>query len=177
MSLSEVKEYSLSDGDIKKLLPGIKIWTYPQLQNLKNIDMMFDKKGRAIVLHLIDSPNSGHWTCLIKKPTGIEFFDPYGDKPADQLDTVPKDKLVELDESEPFLMNLLKGSGHKVIYNGRQFQKWNTAKQDTSTCGRWCITRLLYAPKTLDEFSKIVDSAKMSPDDFVSGLTYNWLKK
>ena len=175
MGLFEVRQYPLSDKDLKELLgDNIKIITYPMLKNMQSIDECFDDMGRCILLFLTTSPTSGHWCCLLKKPTGIEFFDPYGEAPEDQKDFIPKSMLETLDESRPDLSNLLKASGVPVVYNKKQLQK---DSMSISTCGRHCTVRCLYAPYTLDKYISIIKKSGLSPDDFVTGITYRKLGK
>lgn len=175
MSLKEIKDYSLSDGDIRKILGSdIKIFTYPQLKQFRNISSLFDDKGRCIVLYLTNSETSGHWCCLLNKGDHIEFFDPYGEAPDDVVDGLPKSRMEQLDMDSPYLTRLMKASGLPVYYNTHSFQK---EKDGINTCGRWCVVRCFYAPYSLEKFKGIVDSSGMSGDDFVAALTANWLRK
>jgi len=175
MSLFEVKQYPLSDRAIRELLgDNIKIITYPMLKNMQSIDECFDDLGRCILLFLTTSPTSGHWCCLLKKPTGIEFFDPYGEAPEDQKDYIPKQMLQILDEMRPDLSNLLKASGVPVSYNKTQLQK---ESMNVSTCGRHCIVRCMYAPYSMNKYVSIIKKSGLSPDDFVTGITYRKLGK
>jgi hypothetical protein len=175
MSLKEAKNYPLSDEDIRKILgPDIKIITYPELAQMSSIDQCFDDKGRCILLFLTSSPTAGHWCCLLNKEDGIHFFDPYGEKPEEQFDGLPQSRLEQLDEGQPFLTKLLRGSGLPVFYNTHDFQK---DRADISTCGRHCVARCLYAPYSTEKYKSIIDRSKLSPDDFVVGLTYDKLRK
>ncbi len=173
--IGEVKDYPLSDGDIRKILGNdIKIWTYPELKSVSDISKVFDPKGRAIILFLTQSPTEGHWCCLLNKQKGIEFFDPYGDPPQGILQEIPKPLRDNLDMNQPYLTNLLRKSGRPIFYNDYPFQK---DKKNINTCGRHCVVRCLYAPYSLEKYKSIIDKSKMSPDDFVSALTANMLGK
>ena len=173
--INEVKDYPLSDGDIRQILgDDIKILTYPDLGKLSNWKQMFDSKGRSIILFLTMSPTEGHWCCLLNKEKGIEFFDPYGEKPGEVLEDLPKAKLEALDQTQPYLTRLLRQSGRPVFYNTHPFQK---DKAGINTCGRWCVARCLYAPNSLEYFKSVIDKSGMSPDDFVGALTANALGK
>jgi len=173
--ISELKDYALSDADIRQLLgDDIAIHTYPELQDMESIDELFDSKGRAILLWLTNSPTEGHWTCLMRKKKGIMFWDPYGDPPGDQLEDFSEARLKALDQDGPFLMKLLKESGRSIYYNSHQYQK---LKDGYNTCGRWCVARLLYAPKSEEYFKKVVDKSGMEPDTFVAALIANYLGK
>lgn len=174
MSLDEVKEYALSDGDIRAILgKDTSVISYPQLKNFNDIDECFDNKGRCIILFLTTSPTSGHWCALLRKPDHIEFFDPYGGTPYD-VKGFAKGRLEELDEKQPYLSDLMRQKGLPVYYNTHQFQKDNTS---VSTCGRHCVVRSLYSSYPLEKYKKIIDGSGMSADDFVSGLTYDKLRK
>lgn len=173
--LNEVKDYPLSDGDIKKILGSdIKILTYPEVGKLTNADQLFDPHGRCIILFLTQGPTEGHWCCLLNKKKGIEFFDPYGDPPNGVIDDIPEQNKEALDMNKSYLTNLLKKSGRPVFYNAHAFQQ---DKQNINTCGRHCVVRCLYAPYSLEKYASIIKKSGMSPDNFVSALTANMLGK
>jgi len=175
MSLEEVKDYPLSDADIRNVLGrDISILTYPDLAQMNSIDECFDAKGRCILLFLTSSPTEGHWCCLLNKPDGIHFFDPYGDTPEKQLKGISKSRLEELNERQPYLTELFRASGRPVFYNTHDFQKESSS---INTCGRHCVVRCLYAPYSLKKYKSIIDGSGMCADDFVSGLTYDKLRK
>jgi hypothetical protein len=176
MSIKKVKSYPLGDDDIRKILgDDIKIWNYPQLQNLSDIREMFDDKGRAILLFPNISPTAGHWTALMNRKNGIEFYDPYGDAPdTEQRGGISKMRLEQMDIEKPFLTKLLRASGRPVFYNNHAFQ---SSSPSVATCGRHCVVRLLYAPYSLDKYGGIIKKSGMTADDFVSGLTYDKLRK
>lgn len=169
VGLGKIKDYPLSDADIRRILgKDIKIITYPDLANMRSIDEAFDGKGRCIMLYLTQSETSGHWVCMLRKADGIEFFDPYGEPPEKALHSITPEEREAYGEAEPYLTNLLKASGMKVIYNTYPFQK---DKSNVNTCGRHSVVRCLYAPYTLKKYKAVMDSSGMTPDDFVSALT------
>lgn len=173
--VNEVREYPLSDGDIRHLLgDDISILTYPELAKKRSLNECFDKKGRCIILFLTEDEHTGHWCCMLRKKKGIEFFDPYGDPPEDQFDKVPKSRLEAMNEDEPYLTNLMRGAGVPIYYNTHAFQK---TKRNLNTCGRHCVARLMYGNKSLSQYKSIIDKSTLCPDDFVSGLTYLKLEK
>jgi len=173
--LERVPQYALSDSDLRELLGNdIPIIPYPELKNVSDIDDVFDEKGRCMILFLNSSPTSGHWCCMIRRPDSIEFFDPYGESPNHVVDDVPMPFLKKLDMDKPYLTKLLRAKGLPVYYNNCQFQKDN---RSIATCGRHCAVRLFYAPYSLPEYYSIVEKSKMSPDLFVSGVTYKKIGK
>ena len=175
IGMGELRDYPLSDSDIRKILGNdISIVTYPQLNNVKNISQIFDRKGRCILLYLTQSETAGHWVCLLSKPDGIHYFDSYGEAPEKAKKGADPALLEKLDEDEPRLLQLMKASGKPVYYNTHDYQQDNPS---VNTCGRWCCVRCLYASYDDNEFHKAVKSSGMSGDNFVSALTANWIKK
>lgn len=181
MNLSEIKEYAISDKDINDLLePDTKIITYPAFGLMKSIDEAFDVLGRCVFLFLTKSHTSGHWICMFKRNNNtIEYFDSYGEKPEEQRKWLTQDMLEELDQSQPYLLNLLKKSGYKVYYNTYPFQSDRDA---INTCGKWCLTRLICKDLSNKEFYNFVVSDMKkhklkSMDDWVAVWIYEMLGK
>lgn len=167
----ELKSYSLSNDDINRILqPKTNILVYPDFAKMDSIDEAFDELGRCIFLFLTESERVGHWVCMYKKDNCIYYFDSYGEKPEAQRSWLTEEQLVELGEGHPYLMDLLKKSGKKVYYSTYQYQKETPS---ISTCGRWCVLRLLCKELNDVEFYNVVkDDMKKnnidSYDKFVS---------
>jgi hypothetical protein len=104
----------------------------------------------------------------------IEFFDPYGDKPEAQKKGLGRNRLEEYDIEKPELTRLLRQSGLPVYYNHHGFQ---SESPNVATCGRHSAVRLYYGDKTLDDYDRIIEESGLSPDDFVSGVTFKTLRK
>jgi len=173
--LGKIKDYPLSDGDIRKILgDNIRIITYPDLAKMRNIREAFDDKGRCIMLYLTESETSGHWVCMLNRKNQIEYFDPYGEPPEYALKTLSPEERIQYGEDQPYLTQLLKASGKLVYYNKFDFQK---ESNNINTCGRHSVVRCMYAPYSLEKYKKIIDSSGMSPDNFVSALTAEKLGK
>ena len=174
--MEEVKEYSLTNDDIQRILdPDTNIITYPQFHSMNDIDECFDSLGRCIFLFLTTSPTSGHWICMFKRTNNtIEYFDSYGEKPEAQRSWLTKDQLEGLGQSERSLWNLLKKSGYKVFYNTFPYQK---NRDDINTCGRWCVARLVCKDMSNLQFFNLVKSSGQAPDDWVASFTHDILGK
>lgn len=174
---AEVKAYALSETDMRKVIPTLKIIAYPDLLNASNIDEVLDEKGRLMLLYLTENEATGHWVCLLKlrdKPI-IEYFDPYGGYKADgEKKWISKEKQQQFGQDTDHLTKLLKASPYKIKSNAIQFQK---EVGDNNTCGRHCLTRLYLKHLDLKDYTKLLKSTGMSPDDFVSGFTYNLIGK
>ena len=170
----EILEYPLSDSDIKKILPGLNVISYPELNDMTHIDQAFDRDGRCMILYLTEDEHTGHWVCMIKKGNNIEYFDPYGGyKPDGESKWLSKDKLEELDQDYPTLTKLIRDSKYNLRSNPYKFQK---DKNDIATCGRHCVSRLYFRKLSLEQYKKQIDDFGTSPDEYVSAFTFRWLK-
>ena len=165
--------YALHGNDILKVFDGkIKIVVYSDLPQYKNIDQLLDPYGRVIILYETNDIDNGHYTCLFRNDKGINYFDPYGmylEKPLDYFG----DGVRELTGSdENFLNRLLYQDKYKVYYNNHRLQE---LKSGISTCGRWCIVRMIYPNIDEDEFYRIFKSASddsgISMDKIVTDIT------
>jgi hypothetical protein len=170
----EIRQYPLSDGDILSILPELKIISYPELNDMSDIEEAFDAYGRCLILYLTEDEHTGHWVCMIKKHKTIEYFDPYGKyRPDEEREWLSKDKLVQLGQYQPVLTELLQRSRYKILVNPYHFQK---DKGDIATCGRHCVTRLYHREISLSKYNKMIQESGLTPDDFVSAFTYRVLK-
>lgn len=174
--LRKIKAYAISNDDIDAVLdPDTKVFPYPDFGRMSHIDEAFDKLGRCIFLFLTESEASGHWVCMFKRGKNtIEYFDSYGEKPEAQRDWITEEQLERLGEGVPYLWDLLKKSGYRVYYNTHQYQ---TNRADISTCGRWCLARIICKDMSNLDFYTMVKKSGYSPDDWVALFTYEMLGK
>jgi hypothetical protein len=175
----KIKSYSLGDGDIREMIPTLKILRYPQLLEYDNIEDALDEKGRLLILYLTESEHSGHWVSLLKQKRNgeeyIEYFDPYGKyKPDEESSWLTKNELREYQQDTKYLTKLLRKSGLKITYNKAPFQ---SEERNINTCGRHCTARLYYKHLSLPQYTKMLQKSGMSPDDFVSKFTYGLIGK
>jgi hypothetical protein len=189
--INDIKAYALTNDDIQKVLePETRILTYPQFGTMRHIDDAFDSLGRCIFLFLTESESSGHWICMwkgadksssgagrsrpAKKGKTIHYWDSYGMPPGGSRSWLTPEKLAELNESEPYLEHLLANSGYRVVVNRNKYQK---EKDGISTCGRWCLTRLVMKDHDERTFKQLIKQSKMAPDDFVAVFVADMLGK
>lgn len=173
--MEEAKNYALSDGDIKQLLGGnIKITTYPDLDKVSDIREIFDNQGRAILFFPQSSEQEGHWTALIKDGHTIEFFDPYGERPDAQKNSLSDSKLEQMRMKEPMLHDLLTNSPCNVVFNKVQLQKLQNC---VNTCGRHAVCRLKHYKMPIRKYREMIYRTGENPDDFVVNETYKSLGK
>jgi hypothetical protein len=169
----EVRSYPLGEDDVKKIIPTLKVLSYPELLKATHIDQVLDDKGRLLLLYLTIDKSTGHWVCLLKRRNTdfIEYFDPYGNfKPDGESKWLSAQKLKEFGQASHHLTKLLESSPYEVKSNAYPFQEDRT---DMNTCGRHCVTRLYLKHLSLPEYIKLIESTGLSADDFVSGFTYN----
>jgi hypothetical protein len=121
---------------------NVVIKGYDELHPNMNLDQLFDGTDALIILYLIQGQNSGHWCCMLRKKKNIEFFDSYGKK----LDY----SLKYNDDRLPIISEiLLKNGVSRVENNVYPFQK---ADDRVSTCGRYCVWRVMNKDLSLEEF-------------------------
>lgn len=175
--MPEIESYSLSETDIQKMIPTLKIIAYTSLLKAQTIDDVLDPKGRLMLLYLTENHSTGHWVCLLKYKNSniIEYFDPYGNyEPDGESEWLTPQKLKELGQASKKLTQLLKESPYEVKSNAFPFQK---DKMNMNTCGRHCTTRLYFKHLELPDYIKLVESTELPPDTFVSAFTFNLIGK
>lgn len=173
-------DYSLSNEDINKVLEPhpTNIITYPMLHDVDDIDEIFDDKGRCIMLYPLESKYSGHWVAIMRHPNNIiEYFDSYSSKPDTEKNWISEKKQDALNIQADKLTELLKKEyrgGAKIIYNPYKLQR---DKDNINTCGRHACSRLAFKDLTLKQYRDMIKLTGLTPDQFVTRLTYEILNK
>jgi hypothetical protein len=175
--MPDIESYSLSETDIRKMIPTLKVVAYPDLLEAQSIDEVLDDKGRLMLLYLTENKNTGHWVCLLnyRNTNIIEYFDPYGNfRPDGESKWLTKSQLKEFGQATKKLTQLLNASKYEIKSNAFPFQK---DKLNMNTCGRHCTTRLYFKNLILPDYIKLVKSTGLTPDDFVCAFTFNLIGK
>jgi hypothetical protein len=174
--MEEAKGYALSNTDINDILqPDTNILTYPELRGHNRIDTIFDSLGRCILLYPLEAENNGHWVCLWKKDNVINYFDPYGLPIEEPKEWISQNRNVMMGQGFNYLTELLKKSGCEVYYNTFSYQKMDN---DTATCGKWCVARLVCKDMTARQFyNTVMKFKKGSPDNFAIRFVYDYIGK
>jgi hypothetical protein len=145
---------------------GLKVMTYPQLQNYNHIDDVFGSK-EGIALLFMTNPDYGHWTLLTKQNGGIEFFDSYGNFPSDLIKKINKNSTIAGQEY-PKLTELLLRSRYRLSVNTKKLQR----KGETiASCGRYVILRYNNRNMKLNDFIGMLKTIKGGTDKAVTLLT------
>jgi len=79
--IKQVMRKPLSETDIKTILGDCKILTYPQLAKYNSLDELLPRPYDFVIILLLETPISCHWTSLIRNSLKFEFFDTYGNAP------------------------------------------------------------------------------------------------
>ena len=130
--IKQVIRKPLSDQNLKDILGSdVKIITYPDLAKYSNRDELLPRAYDFVILLLLETPQSGHWTSLIRYGSQVEYFDSYGNPHDNDLThwLTPLQRL-KLGESKKDLSYLLQGRTY--IHNKVKFQHM---KQGINTCG------------------------------------------
>ena len=163
------KGISLSDLDVLNLVDNkAKVLLYKELSKFNTLDELLEPYGSVFILYET-KPNYGHWTCLWRRNSNtINFFDPYGIFPDEELYWNDEYTRKYLDQNIPFLSYLLINSPYKNLeFNDHDYQHEST---NINTCGRWCALRILLRNWSPEQFEKVFGYVK-NPDDLVTLIT------
>ena len=160
--LDEIVDKPMGDNTIREILPKCPIVLYNELKKYPHINQLLPKVGSYAIILYQDSPHSGHWTAVLR-PTDnqIEYFDSYGKCPDEPLSWSSPEKQNQLGIHAPYLSNLLKASGKKLVWNKKKFQKDNDP--EISTCGRHCCFRIQMMKNrgyNIHQYQKMLEAVK-----------------
>lgn len=169
---NNIKKYidtALSNRDITRMLGGkCNIVLYPDLHKYSDIDQLLYPYDACVILYC-NKRNYGHWCCVFKiDDDDIEFFDPYGMFPDDEIKFIPAHFRNISNQNYTHLTALLLDSPYQVHYNNYKLQKY---KNDVKTCGRHCVVRILNKHLTIDEYVQLFNGK--DPDQIVTIYTMN----
>ena len=170
--MNQIIRKPLSDADLKTILGSeTRIITYPELAKYNSLDELLPKQYDFVIILLLETPQSGHWTSLIRYGSQVEYFDSYGNPPDYDLShwLTPLQRL-KLGESKKYLTSLLQGRNY--IYNNMKYQQM---KPNINTCGSHVAYRchkFKTASFTLRDYQQHVYNAckvnGLTPDELVA---------
>lgn len=159
----EARGVMLSDGDLRMLLPGVPIMSYPQLAiHTGSLRDAMDARGRLLLFLPVRDERTGHWVAVMWRRGAYHYFDPYG-LPLDAARAYAADpRRVGVDR--PLLERLLLREGRPVVESRVRFQR---QRQDITTCGAWCVLRLMHASLSDSKFARMIAAqlAALSPEE------------
>jgi len=130
-----------SDDIVQKV--GCKFILYENMRNVKDINELL-----PYTLILYELAKVGHFCCVFENKEGINFFDPLGMKPDEELMGAGEHAINDLGHDFTYLIRLLGNSNKPIIYNNYKLQA-----HSTSTCGDWCGVRMVCRGLYCDEFA------------------------
>lgn len=173
----EIMYSPTSREDLEYMLDNqVHIVSYQELLTFNTLDDLLEDYGAAIILYPNAGTNVGHWCCIFFMPGTdiIQFFDPYGVYPDDQLDdfNYDSDTIHKRTQFPPKILELLLDTPYRVRYNEFPLQNLSLA---ANTCGLWCVFRLKNRSLTEEQFKKLFYDVpvnkNISPDLALSRLT------
>jgi len=150
---------------ILKKVPSCRFLPYEEMSKITSIDQLLPK---TLILYQLDK--IGHFCGLMSLNNGnIQFFDPFGLYPDDQLDLVNPKYHHYMKSPMKYLLSLMEKSQRPVVYNEYRLQS-----RTTSVCGAWVALRLTYPNLTSDEFAQpFLPYKKVMRDMIVSELFWD----
>jgi hypothetical protein len=177
--MRKLKAQSMSDDDIHKILPGIPLTLYSDLDDCTYGNLV-DNRGRGMVLFVQSETAdtiAGHWLGLCRLPSGsVLVFDPYGGKQDPwylNSTWISGRAQKRFDEESPQLARVIQKSGLNVTFNPTRYQK---DAANINTCGRHCIVRLLHDHLSNDAYGEWMRAQDSDPDTVVTEITEELLK-
>lgn len=165
--MKQIKSYSFSDKDMMKLVDNeANLVTYPQIKKYQTLDQLLGKHRACIILYL-QKKSYGHWCCIFERDDEqglINFFDPYGYFPDDELKFNKQNKNHELGQKMPYLSILMlkDQNRYKYVYNPYRIQ---TLTDQNNICGRAVGLRLNFRELSDKDFFDLLTKNKAYDKD------------
>jgi hypothetical protein len=106
----------------------------------------------------------GHWVCVFRNKNGnTEIFDSFGTFPDGTLKDINPDFRKETNQAYKHLTSLLVKGGQPVEYNDKKLQS-----NVSSTCGRWCVYRMMRNDLTIEQFQNLFKGIKNKDNKIIS---------
>jgi hypothetical protein len=144
--MSDLTHSPLNNGEIQQKI-GCKFILYENMDDVKDVRQLL-----PMTLILYQLARVGHFCCVFENNEGINFFDPLGYAPDDELKMANN---YAPDHDFTYLLQLLSKSDKPIIYNEHKLQAKSTA-----TCGHWCTVRMACKDLYNDEFAKCFKGLK-----------------
>lgn len=134
----------LSDQQVlARVPPPCRFISDGDMDEIHDLSQLLPKTLILYELHQI-----GHFCCVFENRQGINFFDPMGSFPDDELDNADPNLIWEGHQDYTYLLKLLLTSKKPVLYNPFPLQG-----KGTNTCGYWCGVRMAFKDMTVNEFA------------------------
>lgn len=173
-SVKRGSKHLISAEEIKRLVPGVKIMTYPELFRYQNLDQVLPVGGKIALLYVNDirgGSTVGHWTGLMRRGKTVEAYDSYNMEPDEQFKAIDRAATNQPNNQLSKLLLDFNDRGGRVEYNEDQHQSRDPSQQ---TCGRHVAIRLMFSDVPLKIYQEQMDRIKkagLTVDDFSVWLT------
>jgi hypothetical protein len=170
-TILNAEKVSLSGRDILRLTKNdTKLLPYEDLERYDSLDQLIPFEGDSLTLLYQTTEDYGHWVVLINRGSNkLEFYDPYGLKPDEELKQSDFHLRQHGGEIQPHLTALLDKGGYEVVYNDKRLQRF---LKDINTCGRYTALRVKFKHLSIPQFNSLFLKNKCYNADFwVSALT------
>ena len=138
MDVIRLMQKTLSDADIGTLLgANTNIIMYSEIRHIDNLGDLRTKEIDYCIIIYEYRPDRGHWAALSRYNGIYEHFDSYGNKPDKSLEWINLKMRRRLNETTPYLTNLLRNK--QYIYNNVKYQDSDGYE---NTCGSHVVRRL-----------------------------------
>lgn len=167
----------MSDSDLARYFPNSKdpkpIIKYHELADVKDIYELLPEDNTFKIILVEMRHNVGHWTALCRTKNQIIYFDSYSNQPDGQMRHIKAFWRKMLGQDDTYLTKLLKDvKDREVVWSKNRFQ---SVKDGTGTCGRWCILFLnmvLNFGYDIPEFEAFIkhncEALGLTPDQLVT---------
>ena len=170
----KIQSYSFSDDDMRRLVENeANLVTYPEIKKYKTLDQLLGKHRACIILYL-QTPNYGHWCCIFEREDVkglINFYDPYGYFPDDELDFNKESVNRSLGQLMPYLSMLMIKDKDRYKFTYNQYILQSSGKNN-NICGRAVGLRLNFRDIDDKEFYDLLAKNKCyNKDEWIVILT------
>lgn len=157
----DITKEPLNNEDIQNKI-NCKFILYENMHNINNIEQLLPA---TLILYQLRGDGVGHFCCVFENSEGVNFFDPLGFKPDEELKLM-NSPINSIGHDFTYLLRLLANTNKPIIYNNHKLQS-----HKTSTCGHWCTVRMACRDLYCDEFAKCFTGIKNK--DLLIAKIYN----
>jgi len=143
--MNDILHTPLDASEVIDKVPGCRFIAYENMHLVKSVRELLP---RTLILYQL--AKVGHFCCVFNNQEGINFFDPMGMFPDDELTIINPTKAHQTHQDFTYLVKLLSDGSGGCIWNEYKYQT-----SGTSTCGMWCAIRMIYSDLTNQEFHHV----------------------
>jgi hypothetical protein len=175
-ALNEDEVMHLAYGlSMKEKIPNdgcVKFYTYSQLKG-----KTYPRRGCAYIVLVLETTNFGHYTCLVNQGNSLVWYDSLAVMPDRELKFNDKETNRRLDQTHPYISDMMRAFPGKLEYNSLQNQRDGSSD---NSCGFGVGLFILMRHKmSLNQFNKFLRTMsrklKLTIPQFTALLTHGIL--